>query len=187
VQNGPWYRLANVPNVKRINSLTVTNSGYVDDVLKTTSEFVTERDTMLAESADAIDDVPVSFLQNYGDAALLDPNAPVDGAQYPNLAAAGYSVGDMYTAGIDPDDDEPLKVTDFSLDGGNVEVVLNGTRPDTTGKYVVLRSTELNGETTELPGSYSVRNVNGTNVTVWTSTYEIGDDPKAFYRVKAVR
>jgi hypothetical protein len=189
-QNGPWYRVANVPSAqsqKRINSLTVTNSGYVDDVLKTTSEFVTEREVADANTV-TIDKVPVSFLEAYGDTALLDPNAPVDGSRYPNLAAAGYSVGDMYTAGVDPDDDEPLKVTDFSLDDNKVEVVLNGTRPDTTGKYVVLRSTELHGgETTELPGSYSVQNVNGTNVTVWTSTYEIGSDPKAFYRVKAVR
>jgi hypothetical protein len=178
---GAWYRVASTPSSKKISTLDISSSGYVDDVLKTTPEFETER---TVAASDSIDDVPVAWLEAQGKG--LDPNLPLD---TPNFAAEAYTLGDAYAAGVDPNVDEPLQMTDMDIADGKVVLTFNGTRADPNSKYTVLYAEELEDglEGTVVGTCVTAKDAENKDVTVWTSTQKVAEAPQGFFRVKAVR
>ncbi len=165
VSPGAWYPCRAGRN--QIASLSVHGTVQLDDVIKTVEGYEPET------AAATIDGIPVAWLRSSGFG--LDPNAP---ATLSRLRALGYTIGDVYLAGLDPEVDEPFNFTGMRiLDDGRLELVFNGI--DRTGStYRVCRMEELGGEEIPVAGEVEVDEENYT--TVWTSLEPI-DGEKGFY------
>ena len=154
----------------------------VDDVLLAEADFPTES----APGYVRADGVPSDWIRArelepvFED--LAAPTAIRDGDRV-------YTLGDAFTAGVDPDGTAPLRETGVELlPDGRVRIVLNGIRPDNAAAYAVYGATDLSALSTDddslviegeaLPDSAAGR-------TVWTSAAPVGD--AAFFRVKASR
>ena len=110
--------------------------------------------------------MPLEFLRSGGGG--LDPQSP---AAQPRLRSLGYTVGDVYFAGLDPAKDEPLKFIGMRfLDDYRLELRFNGI-DRSRRSYGVYRMSTLGGEETPVSGSVEVDEENYT--TTWTS-----DDPE---------
>lgn len=165
VSPGAWYPCRAGRN--QIASLSVHGTVQLDDVIKTVEGYEPET------AAATIDGIPVAWLRSSGFG--LDPNAP---ATLSRLRALGYTIGDVYLAGLDPEVDDPFNFTGMRiLDDGRLELVFNGI--DRTGSaYRVCRMEELGGEEVPVAGEVEVDEENYT--TVWTSLEPI-DGEKGFY------
>ena len=102
----------------------------------------------------------------------------------------GYTLGDIYTAGLDPYTERPLKVTDFCLDAlGRPHVEFNGYKGETPVGYQMLYSS-----TPDFKSPVVLQLTDGnfdgdaaTWSTMWNGKVPSGDSGAGFYRVKAVR
>lgn len=164
-------------------ALTGPDDGFaVDDVLLAEADFPTES----APGYVRADGVPSDWIRARGrDPVFEDLTAPTairDGDRV-------YSLGDAFTAGIDPDGAAPLRETAVELlPDGRVRIVLNGIRPDNADAYAVYGAADLAALSTDdpsrlVPGAFQPDSATGR--TIWTSAAPIGD--AAFFRVKAAR
>jgi len=166
---GAWYELLTVGQ-KRLSSVTASGMCKLDDVIY----------TIEAAEPEFIDGVPVSWL----DAAGLgrDPGMRLTGVK---LAALGYTLGDAFDAGLNPQDDVPFQLTDIRLRADRrLQLTFNGVRNDkplSEVYHVYFRET-LGGEPSEVAGTA----VAGEGQTVWTSAAPVGT-VKGFYHVEASR
>ena len=187
VTGGTWHcALPDTSLLGGITSLVLTgdktDSFAVDDVLLAEAAFQTES----APGYVRADGVPSDWIRARGrDPVFEDLTAPTairDGDRV-------YSLGDAFTAGIDPDGAAPLRETAVELlPDGRVRIVLNGIRPDNADAYAVYGASDLAALSTDDPslrvgGSFLPDPATGT--TVWTSSAPAGD--RAFFRVKASR
>lgn len=180
-ESGTWH-YARPGGAAGIVSLKVAGDTAVDDVLLSTAAFQTES----APGYVRADGVPSDWIRARGrDPVFEDLTAPTairDGDRV-------YSLGDAFTAGIDPDGAAPLRETAVELlPDGRVRIVLNGIRPDDADAYAVYGASDLAALSTDDPslrvgGSFLPDPATGT--TVWTSSAPAGD--RAFFRVKASR
>ena len=118
-----------------------------------------------------------------------DPNEKLSGDSYPKLAARGYTIGDVFAAGIDIDKDEPFNLVDIQLvdvdgkDGKFIRLTFNGVRKDKplSDVYQVIYKETLVGGETQVTGTA----VAGDGQTIWTSTDPVSTE-SGFYYVKAI-
>ncbi len=154
----------------------------VDDVLLAEADFPTES----APGYLRADGVPSDWIRARGLEPVFEdlaaPTAILDGDRV-------YTLGDAFTAGVDPDGTTPLRETDVELlPDGRVRIVLNGVRPDNAAAYAVYGATCLSDLSTDddslvIEGAFRPDSAAGR--TVWTSAEPVGD--AAFFRVKASR
>ena len=154
----------------------------VDDVLLAEADFPTES----APGYLRADGVPSDWIRARGlEPVFEDLSAPTairDGDRV-------YTLGDAFTAGVDPDGTDPLRETEVALlPDGRVRIVLNGVRPDNAAAYAVYGATCLSDLSTDddslvIEGAFRPDSAAGR--TVWTSAEPVGD--AAFFRVKASR
>ena len=186
-KGGAWHRVgaaaqaAGASSPVRISGLEVRGTVRIDDVIKTSVGYEPE----YAESMAEIDGVPVAWLEAHGFAKV--PSAPFPSGR---RRALGYTVGDVYVAGLDPETDEPFNVTDIRFDDeGRLRISFNGVREDLADAardklYPVYRMKTLGGEETPVAGTTAIDRDAG--VTVWTSSERI-EGAKGFYRVEVER
>ena len=109
------------------------------------------------------------------------------------LAAApfipGYTLGDVYTAGLDPYSDRPFKVTGFELDAsGRPHIEINGYKGETPVGYRVLYS-----PTPDFKNATTLGTSDGTfngDAATWSTVWEGKSDAPigaGFYKVEAVK
>lgn len=154
----------------------------VDDVLLAEADFPTESTPGYVRA----DGVPSDWIRARGrDPVFEDLTAPTairDGDRV-------YTLGDAFTAGVDPDGIDPLREAAVELlPDGRVRIVLNGIRPDNAAAYAVYGAADLAALSTDdpsrlVPGAFQPDSATGR--TVWTSDAAVGD--AAFFRVKASR
>lgn len=154
----------------------------VDDVLLAEADFPTES----APGYLRADGVPSDWIRARGlEPVFEDLSAPTairDGDRV-------YTLGDAFTAGVDPDGTDSLRETEVELlPDGRVRIVLNGVRPDNAAAYAVYGATCLSDLSTDddslvIEGAFRPDSAAGR--TVWTSAEPVGD--AAFFRVKASR
>lgn len=164
---GAWYPV--MQSKSRIAGLEVQGGVELDDVIKTVAGYEPE----IPEGTTAIDGVPLEFLRIAGGG--LDPQSP---AAQPRLRSLGYTVGDVYRAGLDPAKDEPLLSIGMRfLEDRRLELRFNGI-DRTRRSYGVYRMSTLGGEETPVSGSVEVDEENYT--TTWTSDDPVDND-NGFY------
>jgi len=179
--SGTWH-YARPGGAAGIVSLKVAGSTAVDDVLLAEADFPTES----APGYVRADGVPSDWIRARGlEPVFEDLSAPTairDGDRV-------YTLGDAFTAGVDPDGTDPLRETEVELlPDGRVRIVLNGVRPDNAAAYAVYGATCLSDLSTDddslvIEGAFRPDSAAGR--TVWTSAEPVGD--AAFFRVKASR
>ena len=179
--SGTWH-YARPGGAAGIVSLKIAGGTAVDDVLLATVAFPTES----APGYLRADGVPSDWIRARGlEPVFEDLSAPTairDGDRV-------YTLGDAFTAGVDPDGTAPLRETEVGLlPDGRVRIVLNGVRPDNAAAYAVYGATDLSALSTDddslvVAGSFQPDLAAGR--TVWTSAAPVGD--AAFFRVKASR
>ncbi len=163
-------------------ALTGPDGFAVDDVLLAEADFPTESTPGYVRA----DGVPSDWMRARGlDPVFGDLSAPTairDGDRV-------YTLGDAFTAGVDPDGTDPLREAAVELlPDGRVRIVLNGLRPDNASAYAVYGAADLAALSTDdpsrlIPGAFQPDSATGR--TVWTSDAAVGD--AAFFRVKASR
>ncbi len=179
--SGMWHR-TRLHAVGWISEVRIYGDTAVDDVLLAEADFPTESTPGYVRA----DGVPSDWIRARGlDPVFADLSAPTairDGDRV-------YSLGDAFTAGIDPDGAAPLRETAVELlPDGRVRIVLNGIRPDNADAYAVYGASDLAALSTDdpsrlVPGAFQPDSATGR--TVWTSAAAVGD--AAFFRVKASR
>ena len=166
---GDWYELLTVGQ-KRLSSVTASGMCKLDDLIY----------TIEAVAPEFIDGVPVSWLDATG--LGRDPSVRLTGAK---LAALGYTLGDAFDAGLNPQDDVPFLLTDIRLRADRrLQLTFNGVRNDKPLSeiyHVYFRETP-GGEPSEVAGTA----VAGEGQTVWTSMAPVGT-VRGFYHVEASR
>jgi hypothetical protein len=179
--SGTWHRTRLHP-AGGISEVRIYGDTAVDDVLLATVAFPTES----APGYLRADGVPSDWIRARGlEPVFEDLSAPTairDGDRV-------YTLGDAFTAGVDPDGTAPLRETEVELlPDGRVRIVLNGVRPDNAAAYAVYGATDLSALSTDddslvVAGSFQPDPAKGR--TVWTSAAPVGE--AAFFRVKASR
>lgn len=179
--SGTWHR-TRLHAVGWISEVRIYGDTAVDDVLLAEADFPTES----APGYVRADGVPSDWMRARGlDPVFGDLSAPTairDGDRV-------YTLGDAFTAGVDPDGTDPLREAAVELlPDGRVRIVLNGIRPDNAAAYAVYGAADLAALSTDdpsrlIPGAFHPDSATGR--TVWTSDEPVGD--AAFFRVKASR
>ena len=173
-KGGSWYELLAIGQNRCISSLLASGTCKIDDVILTVEPRL-------------VSGVPVAWLEEMGLGS--DPNEKLSGDSYPKLAARGYTIGDVFAAGIDIDKDEPFNLVDIQLvdvdgkDGKFIRLTFNGVRKDKplSDVYQVIYKETLVGGETQVTGTALA----GDGQTIWTSTYPVSTG-SGFYYVKAI-
>lgn len=156
-----------------ITALDVRGQVSLDDVLKTASGYESE-----FAPAGVVDGVPVLWLHEGAfelpGKGLLAPGELCPAARYPVRAANGYTIADVYNAGLDAAADELFDVTSVSyLPDGRIRLAVNGVREDVGAPYSVTFRENLQDSETPVLGDTAVETVEEDGVehirTVWTS------------------
>ena len=184
---GAWHRAAcdkASSGTGKISSVAVTGECSIDDVVLATSAWPSEGIDDVA-----VDGIPVSWFDEHG--LVHDPAAVVPGSKCPRLSKLGYTIGDIYTAGIRPEDDEPLKITAISTGGGKLSLKFNAIRvaPDTV--YHVMGGSALgqgaSGFSELMTGSGKFDEERQEWRTTWTGDLPAGQKGTGFYFIRATR
>jgi len=171
---GPWHYMAG-GGADGISGIAYCGT-QVDDVL------VCEQSEPIEETGGTAVE-GIAFLWFDANGLPRDPKAAAP-------FVPDYTLGDVYTAGVDPYGDRPLEVTAFGFgpDGG-ISLEFNGYRGDQPTAYRLLRSTTPDFKTYEVMGS-SDGAFEGDAAT-WSTTWDgkgLGSaEGTGFYRVQAVR
>ncbi|MBO6167829.1 MAG: esterase-like activity of phytase family protein [Kiritimatiellae bacterium] len=189
VSPGAWYKVAEASSKNKavFQELEVNGSVMLDDVIKGAEGYESEIPESIANAQSAsLDGVPLSWLKSTG--LGMDPNVPVSASGSKarvKLHAAGYTVGDIYLAGLDPAKDEPFNFTGINLDDdGRLVLTFNGI-DRTKSSYGVYYMEELGGAEKKVPGTVTVDTANYT--TTWTSTEAVDDRAKGGFYVTRIR
>ena len=181
---GAWHRAAcdkATSGTGKISSVAVTGECSIDDVVLATS-------ARPSEGIDdvAVDGIPVSWFDEHGFAH--EPTALAPGKLGTTF---GYTIGDVYTAGIRPEDDEPLKITAISTEGGKLSLEFNAIRvaPDTV--YHVMGASALGqgkkGFAELMTGASQFDEERQEWRTTWTGDLPAEQKEAGFYFIRATR
>ena len=168
----------------KISSVTVKGECGIDDVVLATSEWLSEGiDDM------AVDGIPVSWFDEHG--LERDPAAVVPEAKCPRLSKLGYTIGDIYTAGIRLEDDEPLRITAISTEGGKLSLEFNAIRVAPDAVYHVMGASAL-GQGTKgfselMTGANQFDEERQVWRTIWTGDLPAEQKGTGFYFIRVTR
>ena len=169
---GPWHCI--VRGGGTLPREIVFARTEVDDLMVRTQEVAAEH-----TGPTEVDGIPFEWFDGYG--MSRDPNAPA-----PFLP--GSTLGDVFTAGLDPYSSHPFEVTGFWLgEDGRPHVEFNGYKGESPTGYQVFRS-----DTPDFGDAESV-GAEGTfdgNASTWSTTWEGKPESQGgavFYKVKAMR
>ena len=175
---GPWHYLA---KNRRTGGVSLPSEiGFtgtkVDDLMLCKKTVTPEH-----AGTTSVDGVEFSWFDNAG-----LPRNPLAAAPF----IPGYTLGDVYTAGLDPYSDQPLELVDFRVnEHGEVHVEFNGYKGEEPIGYQMLYSTTPDFKSPVVLQPFEGK-FNGDAAT-WTTTWDgkIPDDEMSggFYRLRAVR
>ena len=174
---GPWYYLATEAvsgDASPFESLSFVNA-KVDDLLVSDQTIKTEH-----AGPTSVDGIDFAWF----DAAGL-PRDP----QWPARFLRGYTLGDIYAAGLDPHSGRPFEVTDFSIDAEmRLHIAFNGYKGKSPVGYRILRSSTPGfKDAVALDSSEGVFDGDATTrSTTWNGTSN-APDGTWFYKVEAFR
>ena len=184
---GAWHRAAcdkASSGTGKISSVSVTGECSIDDVILATSGWPSEGINDVA-----VDGIPVSWFDEHG--LEHDPASVVPESMCPQLSKLGYTIGDIYASGIRPEDDEPLKITAISTEGGKLSLKFNAIRvaPDTV--YHVMGGSALgqgaSGFSELTTGSGKFDEERQEWRTTWTGDLPAEQKGTGFYFIRATR
>lgn len=174
---GPWHYLA---KNRRTGGVSMPSeigfSGTKVDDLMLCKKSVTPEHTGVT----SVDGIEFSWFDNAG-----LPRNPLAAAPF----IPGYTLGDVYTAGLDPYSDRPFKVTGFELDAdGRPHIEFNGYKGETPVGYRVLYSS-----TPDFKNATALGTSDGAfdgDAATWSTVWEGKSDAPTgagFYKVEAIR
>ena len=173
---GPWHYLARNRRTGGVSDLKEVGFAHtkVDDLLLVRKDVAPEH-----KGPTSVDGIAFAWF----DAAGL-PRDPQAAAPF----VPGYTLGDVFAAGLDPYSDRPFEVTGFELDAdGTPHLEFNGYKGDDPVGYRIIRSSTPDFRSATALGA-SDGTFDGdatTGSTVWNG--KPGDSSaSAFYRVEAI-
>ena len=174
---GPWHYLAKnrrTGGVAMPSEISFTGT-KVDDLMLCKKSVTPEH-----TGATSVDGIEFSWFDNAG-----LPRNPLAAAPF----IPGYTLGDVYTAGLDPYSDRPFEVTGFELDAnGRPHIEINGYKGETPVGYRVLYS-----PTPDFKNATTLGTSDGTfdgDAATWSTVWEGKSDAPTgtgFYKVEAIR
>ena len=174
---GPWHYLAKnrrTGGVSRPSEISFAGT-KVDDLMLCKKTVAPEH-----MGATSVDGIEFAWFDNAG-----LPRNPLAAAPF----IPGYTLGDVYTAGLDPYSDRPFEVTGFELDAsGRPHIEINGYKGETPVGYRVLYS-----PTPDFKNATTLGTSDGTfdgDAATWSTVWEGKSDAPigaGFYKVEAVK
>ena len=175
---GPWHYLAKNRHTGGVMPLKEIGFAHtkVDDLMIAKATVPADH-----EGPTAIDGIDFSWFDNAG-----LPRNPLAAAPF----IPGYTLGDVYTAGLDPYSDRPLDLVDFRVnEHGEVHVEFNGYKGEEPDGYQMLYSS-----TPDFKSPVVLQSSEGKfdgDAATWTTTWDgkIPNDEMngGFYRLRAIR
>lgn len=175
---GPWHYLA---KNRRTGGVSLPNEiGFtgtkVDDLMLCKKTVAPEH-----TGATSVDGIEFSWFDNAG-----LPRNPLAAAPF----IPGYTLGDVYTAGLDPYSDRPLELVDFRVgEHGEVHAEFNGYKGEEPIGYQMLYSTtpDFKSPVVLQPSEGKFDGDATTWTTTWNGRIPDGEMNGGFYRLRAVR
>ena len=163
---------------------TTKTIGFISVTAKTVSRLCALKLSGIAAESPSADGIPLDWFARNGYTSN-DPSKLASGARGDLY---GYTVGDVYTAGLDPKSDEPLRITGISFKDGTVSLEFNAIRvaPGSTCHIEACRDL-TEGFTEIMTGMNEFDEDRAAWRTTWRGSLPAGYDASGLFRIRISR